>query len=183
MAGYGFVPVKHALGGQILTNAYTFTVGSGTAMFKGDVLKLVNDGTVATAAANDGLACIGVCAGIVYTDASGIVHYADNMPADTTGYTNVKIYVWDDPYIVYRVATETTLASTDVNQTADHVANAGSATTHLSGQTLDCTNLGSKAQFFIIGNYDTPGNDWGDTNQSVLVRFNEHAAKAAVAGV
>ena len=180
---HGFVPYRHMLGSQIQANAYPFTVGSGTAMARGDVVKVLADGTVATAAAGDGVACVGVCAGVIYTDTNNLVHYSDYMPADTTGYTDVTVFVYDDPYIVFEVSCDSTgLAATDVNATVNHIATAPDATRPLSQQTLDHSVNSTYLQFLVLGLNPVPNNAWG-ANASVLVAFNQHRSKASVVGV
>ncbi|MCR4288281.1 MAG: hypothetical protein NUW09_09755 [Deltaproteobacteria bacterium] len=163
----GFWPVRHLCGGEIRTNEYIVTTGS--TVYQGDLLKVVDAGTVEASAANDGVIVVGVAA-----------EYA----SDSGSAGGVKVLVYDDPYIVFGVQadTGTAVAATEVFETANHVAGSGSATTLLSGHELDASDIASGAQLKIIGKINEPNNAWAEhVNLEVLI--NEHLYKAAVAGV
>jgi hypothetical protein len=165
----GFWPIRHLCGGEIRSNEYIVTTGS--TVYRGDLLKVVDAGTVEAAAADAGVIVVGVAA-----------EYA----SDSGSAGGVKVLVYDDPYIVFGVQadTGTAVAATDVFETANHVAGSGSATTLLSGHELDSSEIAgsSGAQLKVIGKIDEPNNAWGEhVNLEVLI--NEHLYKAAVAGV
>lgn len=164
----GFWPHSHLCGGEIRMNEYTLTTGA--TVYKGDVLKIVAGGTVEAAAADIGLAAIGIAADFVDDSASA---------------GGKKVLVYDDPYIIFGcqmddVGTASTAA--DIGQTANHLVTAGNATTKMSGHELDMSDIGTGAQFKVLGLIAEPENAWG-ANCDVKVLFNEHLYKAAVAGV
>jgi len=162
----GFWPVRHLTGGQIRTNSYPMTASS--TIYKGDLVKVVDGGTVEIGAADIGLAAVGVAA-----------EYAVSAATGTT-----MIQVYDDPYIVFGVQADsgTAVASTERFETANHVATTGSATTKLSANELDSSDIATGAQLKIIGIIDEPSNTWAE-HVDLEVIFNEHLYKAAVAGV
>lgn len=163
----GFWPVKHLGGGEIRMREYTLTTGA--TAYQGDLLKIVDAGTVEPGAADIGLAAIGVAA---------------NYVSDSGSAGGKTIQVYDDPNIIFGVQSDTGTATTaaDVGETANHVAGSGSATTGLSGHELDSSDIATGAQLKIIGLMATPDNAWGE-HSNLLVVFNEHFYKAAVAGV
>ena len=165
----GFWPVRHLCGGEIRANEYTVTTGS--TVYRGDLLKVVDAGTVEASAANDGVIVLGVAA-----------EYA----TDSASSGGVKVLVYDDPYIVFGVQadTGTSVAATGVFETANHVAGSGSTTTLISGHEIDSSEISgsSGAQLKVIGKINEPNNDWGE-HVDLEVLINEHLYKAAVAGV
>lgn len=162
----GFWPVRHLCGGEIRTNNYPMTAS--TTIYKGDLLKAVNGGTVEPSAADDGVIVVGVA--------------AEYKVSAATGTTEVAVY--DDPNIVFGVQadTGTAVASADRFETANHVAGSGSSTTKLSGHELDSSDIATGAQLKIIGIINEPLNSWAE-HADLEVLINEHLYKAAVAGV
>lgn len=164
----GLYPIRHLCGGVISPSRYVMTAS--TTVFKGDVLKVVANGTVEPAAAGDGLIIVGVSAEYKVAPATGITH----------------VLVYDDPYIVFGVQANLhsgTVGQADVFATANHIVAAGSASTGLSGHQLNTSNIGTGAQLKIVGKIDTPDNDFGVNYVELCVIFNQHLYKAAVAGV
>jgi hypothetical protein len=161
----GFIPVSNApINKYSPQKGYLMTASQ--TVYPGDVVKLVNAGTVEEADADDGEAVIGVAAEYKAAAASG----------------NYYLKVYDDPTTVFVVQTDTDTASTaaDVGETANHVAGAGVAASKTSGHELDASQMAASggAQFNVLGLYDAPGNAWG-VHSKVLVSFNEHRYKAA----
>lgn len=151
----GMWPIRHLTGGEIRTNEYYLT--DSTAVYIGDVLKCVANGTVEPASAADAQIVVGVSA-----------EYVAAADASST-----KIKVYDDPMIVFGIQSVTgqTPAATEVFATCDHVAGSGSATTGLSGH--EGNTAATNAQLRIIGKVNSPDNAWGE-HVDLEVIFNEH---------
>jgi enhancing lycopene biosynthesis protein 2 len=162
----GFIPVRHLTGGEIRTERRVLTASA--TVYPGDVLKVVAAGSVEAAATDAGIICGGVA--------------AEYKVAAASGTTWVDVYV--DPEIVYQVQADsgTALTVAAVNATANHVATTGSTTTKRSLQELDSSDVGTGANFKILGKVETPDNTWAE-HVNLEVIFNEHLYKAAVAGV
>lgn len=162
----GFWPVRHLSGGEIRTNNYPMTAS--TTIYKGDLLKVVDGGTVEPAAADAGIIVIGVA--------------AEYKVSAATGTTEVAVY--DDPNIIFGVQadTGTAVAATERFETANHVAGSGSATTKLSGHELDSSDIATGSQLKIIGIINEPLNSWAE-HVDLEVLINEHLFRGAVAGV
>jgi len=98
------------------------TVNSATAIYTGDVIQIgaasagqpsAITATVTTSSAG----VIGVCVGVSYTMPSGTVQYpvqAQYLPANavTSGYTNINIWVNDDPNQLYMLQSAGSVART-----------------------------------------------------------------------
>lgn len=156
----GLWPVGHLTGGEIKTLEFT-TSGI---VFKGDMVKAVNDGTVAVTTATDAL-ILGVAA--TYA-ASGAV---------------CQVYV--DPMIIYGIQAKTGLtpATTSVFGTCDTVTYlAGNATTGVSKLEADADPTTGDAQLMCIGKIDSPDNAWGE-HVDLKVIIHEHHFHMAAAGV
>lgn len=163
----GLWPVSHLTGGQIATRPYQLTAGE--IIRKGEVVKAVDAGTVQGAAAADGVIVIGVSA-----------DYVDDTDTGHALYGIRTVNVYDDPNIVFGVqaATGATPAITGLFAISD-------LTTCTSTTTVSNTELtytGGNAQVKIIGKCAEVDNAWGE-HADMLVVFNEHIYKAAVAAV
>ena len=159
----GLWPIGHLTGGRITTR--DFTVTTGATIYRGDIVEMIAGGTVDPAAATDGVKIIGVAA---------------NYVNDAASAGSKKIAVYCDPFIIFGIQslTGTTIAVTDVGESADpDTYAAGSTTTYLSSTELAASSA-QTALFHIIGLVDEPNNAWGE-HADVMVIFNEHRYKAS----
>lgn len=180
---YGLKPVRHMSGGEICSNAYPITASTAGAIYKGDPVIGVSDGSI-TVATDGAAACMGVFSGCEYDDVSGQHHFSPNWPALTTA-TNVVGYVYDDPNIIYQIQSDATgVALGDINQAADYDVVAGSSLTGVSATNLDCSaGLGSTDKNLRILRLVNDGVNAAGAYAQVEVVFSEHAFKGVVAGV
>lgn len=134
-----------------------------TAIYAGDMVGL-NSGGLALSVAAGNTQLLGAA-----------MHYA--------AATASTILVCDDPDQTYWVqddGTSATLAATDVNLNADHLATVGNSTLLKSQQELDTdTKATTAAGFRIIGKHF---DDSYAKNIRVLVRINEHAHAKKLTG-
>ena len=172
---YGFKVVRHMSGNAPRANKYTITSGENENIFTGDLVILTTDGVLLPHSAGE-TNNIGVFAGVSYTASDGEYIYSKYWPSGTTG-TDIVAYVYDDPYIVYRVQSAGTPAQTNVGNCADVVASAGSTTTGQSGFNLSGTMSNGTATCKIIGLWEDPSNSFAQYAQ-LEVLINEHILKA-----
>ena len=156
-------------------NKYTIASGLAENIFTGDLVILINTGLLTPHTATE-TNNIGVFAGVSYTASDGSFVYSQYWPSGTTA-TDIIAYVYDDPYIVYKVQSAGTTAQTNIGNCADVVAGAGSTTTGQSGFELNSTMANGTATCKIIGLYESPDNAFG-ANAVVEVLVNEHVLKA-----
>lgn len=171
----GFVPVFHP-SGQTVANLYQPTVANGptAAIYKGDPVKLSGDTNVVTIAAGSD-AIIGVFAGCEYTDATGKPTESSYWPGTTTGATNIKFWVYDDPFIVYEVQQGGSAANTVIGDSSDSVIAAGNANTGITGSYLSHTlgGAGTVKQWRYQGLGQQLDNAWGDAYTIVRVTIGQ----------
>jgi hypothetical protein len=156
----GFYPVKQ-IGGETFP-MHRFIVTTGQIVYRGDLLVMLDAGTVSAAAANDGVKCIGVAAEYV------------NDAASAGG---KEVLVYFSPMTVFGIQCDTGTAVAQLGtifHTANHVATTGDTVTKLSKHELDSSDLGTGSQMRVIGLVDKPGNAWGE-HADVEVVLVEHA--------
>ena len=171
---FGFVPSRHMSGSPIRTNKYTITSGLAENIFNGDLVILTTDGVITPHTATE-TNNLGVFAGVSYTASDGSYKFSEYWPSGTTG-TNIIAYVYDDPYIVYKVQSDGSPAQTDLGACADVVAGTGSTTTGQSAFELNSSMGTGTATCKLIGLYESPENAFG-ANAVMEVLINEHILK------
>lgn len=171
---FGFVPSRHMSGSPIRTNKYTITSGLAENIFNGDLVILTADGVITPHSATE-VNNLGVFAGVSYTASDGSYKFSEYWPSGTTG-TNIIAYVYDDPYIVYKVQSDGSPAQTNIGNCADVAADAGSTTTGQSGFQLNSSMGTGTATCKLIGLFESPENAFG-ANAVMEVLINEHILK------
>jgi hypothetical protein len=140
---YGLRPVK-MLGNRTYTGGsikqVPMTVNSATAIYTGDVVVLgaasAGQPTAATATVTTSSAgVLGVCVGVSYVD-PGLKYqmFAQYLPANavTSGYTNIQVFVADDPDQLFQVQAVGSVASTVIGKFAALENFGGNALTGVS---------------------------------------------------
>ena len=174
-AAFGLIPVRHLSGnGYSRANVYTITSGLAENIFTGDAVIITSGGVLTPHTATE-VNNIGVFGGVSYTAADGSYIYSQYWPSGTVA-TNIKAYVYDDPYTVFKVQSAGTVAQTNVGNCADLVAGAGSTTVGQSGFEASGTMAAGTATVKILGLYETPDNAMG-ANAIIEVLINEHLLK------
>lgn len=159
----GFMPLRHP-SGVIRSSVYSFASGYATALFRGDVVAL-SSGLIVRAAASTGT-ILGVVRGFEWRNSDGEQKFTPNWVASTAtlGSEAVKVHVWDDPLITFRVQSDTTTAYVEATHRgtgADIIlTHAGSTFTGQSGMEIDLSAAGDE-QFLILNLVDEPGNAVG----------------------
>ena len=113
--------------------------------------------------------------GVSYTASDGSYVYKEYWPSGTTG-TDIIAYIYDDPFIVYKVQSAGTPAQTNIGNCADVVAGSGSTTTGQSGFESSGTMSNGTATCKIVALWDSPENAFG-ANAVLEVLINEHLYK------
>lgn len=189
----GLIPVKKLDGSAWTgaTNSYQIANTYATALFRGDPVTRLADGTIGVGVA--GAACLGVFWGVKYTDSTGVVKFMNYWPGNPgvlTGST-VEALIIDDPDTVFSVqetsgtgTAGTPLALADRGLNADFLYTAGSTATGQSAVSLNNATEATTAtlNLKIIDLDPTPGNTVGNF-ANWLVTINNHLYNGGVAGV
>jgi hypothetical protein len=173
-AAFGFVPTRHMSGNAPRTNKYTCASELAESIFKGDLCIIIATGLITPHTATE-VNNIGVFDGCSYTASDGSYVYSEYWPTGTTA-TDIILYIYDDPYTVFKVQSAGTTAQTNIGNCADVVAGAGSTTTGQSGFELSGTMAAGTATCKIMALYDAPENTFG-ANAVMEVLINEHILK------
>ena len=135
-APYGMRAVQRAGGTSYVGSTRLLPIGSGnaTAIFFGDVVKLVS-GMVVKDVGTDAATPIGVFMGCVFTDPNTLQKtFKQYYPASTTA-SDIKAYVVDDPAAIFKIAvvsattTISGVASSAIGSNGIIVQNTGSTIT------------------------------------------------------
>jgi hypothetical protein len=173
-AAFGFVPTRHMSGNAPRTNKYTCASELAENIFKGDLCIIISTGLITPHTATE-VNNIGVFNGVSYTASDGSYVYSDYWPSGTAA-TDIIIYIYDDPYTVFKVQSAGSPAQTNIGNNADVVAGAGSTITGQSGFEISGTMAAGTATCKIMALYDAPENAFG-ANAVMEVLINEHLYK------
>ena len=102
---YGLIPIN-LIGGQVFASAtrlLPIATNSSTAIFFGDVVKLLAGGTVGRDTGTDAAIPVGVFLGCTYTDPTFGKTFRQYYPG-TTNITDIEAYVQEDPDALFKVA-------------------------------------------------------------------------------
>ena len=158
---------------------------SATAITQNDLVKLKADGSVEVAGA--GGFVVGSLNGVFFTDATtGKPTFANNL-AGSNAATDIKGFIYDDPYQRFEIQTNNTAASqlTDINNNADIAYSVGVTPNFISKSELnDSTLAAGAATLRILGLSKDPDNsDVGSANVNWIVAINEHQHGKNVDGI
>ena len=189
----GFQPVKKLDGSAWTgaTNPYQIANAYATALFRGDPVTILTDGTLGVGVA--GSTCVGVFWGVKYTDSTGVVKFMNYWPGTPGVLTGsvVEALVIDDPNTVFSIqetnasgAAGTPLALADRGLNINFLYTSGSTSTGSSAVSInnateaDTSTLNCK----ILQLDPTPGNAVG-AFANWLVVLNNHLYKGGVTGL
>ena len=173
---HGFRPVG-LLGGGDWSNSvrhYKVTNSYGTSIFYGDVVKIVNTGTVEKDSGTTTMTPVGIFVGCSYTDpGTNQPTYAQMWTASTSA-TDIMAYVVDDPNVVFQAQGDATIAQTGLGNNVAVVQTAGSTSIGTSKNAIDADTIATTKTLpvRIIGFIDGPNSSVGDTYTDVLCKFN-----------
>lgn len=150
---------------------YTHDVSDANPIFPGDFVTLEADGNIAPSNAADVI--LGVAMYVKVDMDVAATEHPGYSPASTAAVVGVCV----DPFALYAIQTDGTLALTDIGNNGEIVATNGSTTTGRSAHELSSTMAGATAQLRVVGLSPVEGNDVSTANSEWLVMINEHALR------
>lgn len=192
-APFGFRPSFHN-SGQMRPKAYVIASAYAVNIFAGDPVKLTDSGVIQLGTSDgtrsgtvDGIALLGIFAGVQYRDSNGKPVVSNYWPASTTG-TEIQAFVYDDPETLFDVEyvnpSSGTTVQTAVGEECDWtVATPGGSTATGLSNTYLTAIQSTSGQFQITGFGYGPDNLLTDAYVVATVRINEHHYKASVNSV
>lgn len=174
---YGMRPVG-VLGGRVNNNAFnSYKIASATPIniFYGDVVKLTSDGVVTKDEGTSTLTPIGVFVGCRFTNpTTKELTFSQYWPTGTVA-SDAFAYVVDDPFAVFQIQANGSLAQTTLGNNAAIVQTAGSTAIGTSKNALNSTtNTTDTLPLRIVAFVDGPDSAVGDAFTDVIVKFNNH---------
>ena len=176
---YGLRPVRKLDGSPFINaqNRYRIASNYGTAIFQGDLVIAVNDGTIARHTANNASPVIGVFNGVFYTDPTTQKPTFKNYYPGSIVASDIIANVIDDPNVVYKIDSDGAFAVADIFKNFSVTNVTGNTQTGISKVQLDYSTSGTTGTFVIqaIDISQDPDNDEaGAANGDILVRINKH---------
>lgn len=163
----------------------SISASNGTAVFVGDCVSAINDGSCAPSAAADNAIVLGtVCELFDNTTNLGVPSFTPGvpigawassvsskyLPASTAGWAVIALA---KPGAKFIAQTNTILTASAINTSTALVAGAGNTTTAQSGHIINGNDLNSGNQFIILGPVVVPNNDITLAGAIWYVQFNE----------
>ena len=175
-APYGIRPVG-LLGGGSWSDAIRhikIANNYGTAIFYGDVVKIVNTGTVEKDTGTTTMTPCGIFVGVKYTDPNtNQLTFSQTYPASTAA-DDIMAYVCDDPNVVFQAQGDASLAQTALGNNVAVVQTAGSTSIGTSKNAIDASTIATTKTLpvRIIDFVDGPNSSVGDSFTDVICKFN-----------
>ena len=168
------------------TTLYTLEDNANLTAYKGD--HVMASGGYIVAGTASGATNVGVFNGCFYIDPTSKKPTWSNYYNQTnvtatgsiSGSTNIDAYIYDDPYYLFEIQTDATVAKTNIGKNADSIIGTGSTVNGQSKHEMDSgstTTIATTAglQMKIIGITKDPENDDASSaNSNWYVMFNEH---------
>lgn len=177
-APYGLIPVG-LLGGRPYNGAfqqYKVANNYGTSIFRGDVVKVVNDGTVAKDTATATSTPLGIFLGCEFTDPTLGYKVQRNFWTASTVSSDIMAYVAVDPQLVMQVQANTSVAQTDLFLNAALVQGSGNTSTGVSAVGIGSLNTTNTLPVKVIDFVRGGNSAIGDAYTDVIVVWNLAAA-------
>ncbi len=144
---YGLRPIGNRNGQPYsggTSRAYKVTVDNSAAIYTNGLVTIAAGapngvGTAPAAGTLSTNSPIGVCTGVQYTDPTmKYTLFAQYLPANaiTAGYTNILVFVQDDPDALFQVQANTAVTQASIGLNANLLTLTGSSTTGLSAITI-----------------------------------------------
>jgi len=139
---FGMEPVG-IVGGRVYAGAFRqlpIASAYATNIFKGDVVALVSGGTIERISVTTTAIPVGIFMGVSYTDATMGFIQSNYWPASTVA-TDAYAYVCDDPWALFKIQADATVAATAIGLNASMINGTGSTVTGRSANELQASSV------------------------------------------
>lgn len=172
---------------QNMQNKYRIASGYGTAIFQGDMVKVVTGGGIERFTDGDSGPILGVFNGCRFTDPStSKERFSNHYPASTAA-ADIEAFVIDAPHAVYEIQADDTFPVADLFGNFDIVnVDAGDTVSGISRAELDVTTGATTATLPLKAidiSQDPENSDVSSANTNVIVIINNHLFSAGTAGL
>lgn len=172
---------------QNMQNRYRIASSYGTAIFQGDMVKVVTGGGIERYADGDGGLILGVFNGCEYTDpTTGKPTFSNSYPGSIAA-SDIEAFVIDAPHAVFEIQADAAFPVADLFGNFDIVnATAGDTNSGISRAELDVTTGATTATLALKAidiSQDPENNDVASANTNVIVTINNHLFSPGTAGL
>ena len=172
---------------QNMQNKYRIASGYGTAIFQGDMVKVVTGGGIERLLMVIPVLILGVFNGCRFTDPStSKERFSNHYPASTAA-ADIEAFIIDAPHAVYEIQADDTFPVADLFGNFDIVnATAGDTVSGISRAELDVTTGATTATLPLKAidiSQDPENSDVSSANTNVIVMINNHLFSAGTAGL
>tara|TARA_B100000963_G_C22537348_1_gene630445 strand:- start:587 stop:1171 length:585 start_codon:yes stop_codon:yes gene_type:complete len=172
---------------QNMQNKYRIASGYATAIFQGDMVKVVTGGGIERFADGDSGPILGVFNGCRFTDPStSKERFSNHYPASTAA-ADIEAFIIDAPHAVYEIQADDTFPVADLFGNFDIVnVTAGDTVSGISRAELDVTTGATTATLPLKAidiSQDPENSDVSSANTNVIVVINNHLFSAGTAGL
>ena len=162
-------------------NRYTIASNYATAIYQGDMVKVVTSGNIERhSAANDAgnsTAVVGVFNGVFYTDPTTQKPTYKNYYPGGVAASDITAFVVDDPDAVFLMDADESFTRADLYTNYSVTGVTGVTQTGLSKVQLDVSATGTASTFAVQAidiSQDPENSDVTVSNANILVRINNH---------
>jgi hypothetical protein len=186
-APFGLRPSRTSISSQ-QQNRYRIASGYATAIYQGDMVKMVTGGGIERVAAADGGLVLGVFNGCNYTDpTTGKPTWSNYYPGGVAA-ADIIADVIDDPNATFEVQADAAFPVADLAGNFDIVDNSpvGDTTSGGSRMELSVTTGATTATLPLKAidiSQDPENSDVSSANTNVIVKINNHLFSAGTAGL
>ena len=180
-AGGGAAPAN-------LQNKYRIASNYGTAIFQGDLVKVVTAGTIERVAAGGSGTILGVFNGCRYTDPTTSKETFSNSYPGSIAASDIEAFIIDAPLARFEIQADDTFPVADLFGNFDIVDQSpvGDTSSGISRMELDVTTGATTATLPLKAldiSQDPENSDVSSANTNVVVIINNHLYAAGTAGL
>jgi len=186
-ASFGLRPSRTSISSQ-QQNRYRIASGYATAIYQGDIVKMVTGGGIERVAAGDGGLVLGVFNGCNYTDpTTGKPTWSNYYPGSVAA-ADIMATIIDSPDATFEIQADAAFPVADLAGNFDIVDQSpvGDTTSGTSRMELDVTTGATTATLPLKAidiSQDPENSDVSSANTNVIVKINNHLFSGGTAGL
>ena len=185
---FGLRPSRQLNGSPFINaqNRYRISANASTAIFQGDLVSPLSDGTIDRYVPNSAVAVLGVFNGCFYTDPTTQKPTWKNYYPANINASDITAFVVDGPDTVFEINASGTINVSGLFKNYEVTSVTGNTQTGISLVQLDAATATTTSTFVLTGidvSQDPSNGDINASNANIVVRINDHFYKQNTKGV
>ena len=185
---FGLRPSRQLNGSPFINaqNRYRISANASTAIFQGDLVTPLSDGTIDRYVPNSTVAVLGVFNGCFYTDPTTQKPTWKNYYPANINASDITAFVIDGPDTVFEINTSGTINVSGLFKNYDVNSVTGNTQTGISLVQLDAATVATTSTLVLTAidvSQDPSNGDINASNANIVVRINDHFYKQNTKGV